>query len=173
MPTSTPTIDIDPRYGDPAATPTPWETTERRLAAAEVYWLSTVRPDGRPHVTSLISVWRDGAAHICAGPHERKARNLAANPHVVLTTGTPALHGGLDITVEGRVERVTDPDALEDLAAAWEEEYGTEWHFDVLDGGFDGGGGLAHVHRIEPTTVFAFGKDPYSQTRYRFAGGAR
>jgi hypothetical protein len=123
----TPTTDIDPRYGEPDATPTPWEATEQQLTGAEVYWLSTVRPDGRPHVTSLISVWRDGAAHICAGPH-----------------------------------------ALTALAAAWEDKYGAEWHFDVLDGGFDGGGGLAHVYRIEPTTVFAFGKAPYSQTRYRF-----
>ncbi|WP_214401820.1 pyridoxamine 5'-phosphate oxidase family protein [Pseudonocardia lacus] len=164
-----PTTDIDPRYGEPDATPTPWETTEQRLADAEVYWLSTVRPDGRPHVTSLISVWRGGAAHVCAGPHERKARNLAENPHVVLTTGTPDLHGGLDVVVEGRVERVTDTDELKALAAAWEEKYGVEWHFDVLDGGFEGGGGLAYVYRIEPTTAFAFGKAPYSQTRYRFA----
>ncbi len=165
-----PTTDIDPRYGVPDADPTPWETAEQHLARAEVYWLSTVRPDGRPHVTPLISVWRDGGAHICAHPHERKSRNLAANPDVVLTTGAPALHGGLDITVEGRVARVTDPDALKALAVAWEEKYGAEWHFDVIEGGFEGGGGLAHVHRIEPRTVFAFGKDPYSQTRYRFRG---
>jgi hypothetical protein len=169
----TPVTDIDPRYGEPGATATPWDTAELHLATAEVYWLSTVRPDGRPHVTSLLAVWRDGAAHICTGVGERKARNLAQNPHVVLTTGTPALHGGLDVVVEGRVERVTDPDELKALAMAWEDKYGAEWHFDVLDGGFDGGGGLAHVYRIEPATAFAFGKGPYSQTRYRFAGGAR
>jgi len=31
------------------------------LEKAEVFWLSTVRPDGRPHVTPMVSVWLDGA----------------------------------------------------------------------------------------------------------------
>ena len=30
-------------------------------------------------------------------------------------------------------------------------------------------GGRAEVFRVEPTQAYAFGKDPYSHTRYRFA----
>jgi nitroimidazol reductase NimA-like FMN-containing flavoprotein (pyridoxamine 5'-phosphate oxidase superfamily) len=165
-----PDTQIDRRYGDPGADATPWTTAQERFAAAEVAWLTTVRPDGRPHVTPLLTVWFDGAPHICTGDHERKARNLAANPHVVLTTGANALHGGLDLVVEGRAERVTDPARLRSLAEAWERKYGSEWHFDVREGGFAGGDGLALVFRVEPTTAFGFGKEPYSQTRWRFAG---
>ncbi|HZG91223.1 MAG TPA: pyridoxamine 5'-phosphate oxidase family protein [Pseudonocardia sp.] len=168
MPTPTPTTTIDRRYGVPEAEPTPWEAVEQRLTGAEIFWASTVRPDGRPHVTPLLAVWQDGGLHICSGAGERKTRNIAANPDVVLTTGTPDLHGGTDVVVEGRAERVTDPGALDALAAAWEDKYGSDWHFAVVDGGFEGGGGLAHVYRVEPATVFAFGKEPYSQTRYRF-----
>ncbi len=29
---------------------------------------STVRPDGRPHVTPLLAVWADDALHFCTGP---------------------------------------------------------------------------------------------------------
>ncbi|GAA3101992.1 pyridoxamine 5'-phosphate oxidase family protein [Pseudonocardia yunnanensis] len=163
-----PDTTIDHRYGDPGAAATPWADAQERFAAAELAWLSTVRPDGRPHVTPLLSVWLDGAPHICTGEDERKAHNLAANPHVVLTTGANALHGGLDLVVEGRAERVTDPDRLQALADAWEKKYGSEWHFDLRDGGFAGGNGLALVYRIEPTTAFGFGKAPYSQTRWRF-----
>jgi hypothetical protein len=32
---------------------------------AEVHWLSTVRPDGRPHVAPLIAVWVDDALVFC------------------------------------------------------------------------------------------------------------
>jgi general stress protein 26 len=155
-----PATDLDRRYGD--------EEVEV-LRTAELSWLTTVRPDGRPHVTPLITVWRDGALHFVTGVDERKARNLESNRNVVLTTGTNALHGGLDVVVEGVAERVTDPDALRGLAAAWEEEYGAEWHFDVTDGGFDGqGGSLGAVFRVRPQTAFGFGKAPYSQTRWRF-----
>ena len=33
---------------------TEWGEGRRKLQDAEVYWLSTVRPDGRPHVTPLL-----------------------------------------------------------------------------------------------------------------------
>jgi nitroimidazol reductase NimA-like FMN-containing flavoprotein (pyridoxamine 5'-phosphate oxidase superfamily) len=170
MPSTEPTTQIDHRYGDAEAVPTPWSTAQEHLAAAEVAWLSTVRPDGRPHVTPLLTVWLDGALHICTGEVEQKARNIAANPQVVLTTGTNALHGGLDLSVEGRAERVTDPERLQVLANAWEKKYGSGWHFEVRDGGFEGGHALALVFRIEPATVFGFGKGPYSQTRWCFTG---
>ena len=42
---------IDPRFSDPAAGPTAWPEVERLLEQAELYWLTTVRRDGRPHVT--------------------------------------------------------------------------------------------------------------------------
>jgi Pyridoxamine 5'-phosphate oxidase len=44
-------------FSEPDSTPTPWATGMERLRAADTYWLSTVRPDGRPHVTPLIAVW--------------------------------------------------------------------------------------------------------------------
>jgi general stress protein 26 len=173
MPGITPETDLDPRFGEPDATATPWDSTERLLATAEIFWLSTVRPNGRPHVTSLLAVWHDGALHICAGTDEQKTRNITGNPEVVLSTGTPALRGGLDVAVEGRATRVTDPTVLKALADAWEDKYGSDWHYDVAEGGFVGGNGLALVFRIEPSRAFGFGKGPYSQTRYHFPGAGR
>jgi general stress protein 26 len=169
-PTST---DLDPRYGEPDAGPVPWEDAERVLSSAGVSWLSTVRPDGRPHVTTLMTVWHDGALHFCSGTEERKTRNLAANPEVALTTGANDLRRGMDVVVEGTAERVTDPATLQALADGWEQKYGSEWHYDVVEGGFAGGGGpesLGLVFRVRPRTAFGFGKAPYSQTRWRFAG---
>jgi nitroimidazol reductase NimA-like FMN-containing flavoprotein (pyridoxamine 5'-phosphate oxidase superfamily) len=164
-----PTTTLDERYGEPEATPTSWEDAAAALSAAELFWLTTVRPEGRPHCTPLLAVWHDDALHISTGPEERKARNLAVNSQVVLTTGRNDLHGGLDLVVEGVAERVTDHDRLRDLATAWEEKYGPEWHYDVGEGGFiqRGTPGVL-VFRVEPTTAFGFGKAPYSQTRWRF-----
>jgi general stress protein 26 len=163
-----PVAELDARYSSDGATPTAWAQARRRLEEAEVYWLSTVRPDGRPHVTPLLSVWQDGALYFCTGPSERKARNLTQNPHCILTTGCNALAEGLDLVVEGAAVRVSDDATLQGLAAAYESKYGGDWHFDVRDGAFHGEGGEALVYQVTPSTVFGFGKGEYSQTRWRF-----
>ncbi len=139
-----------------------------RLADAQVYWLSTVRPDGRPHVTPLISVWLDDALYFCTGPAERKAKNLAQNPHCVLTTGSSALNEGLDLVLEGDARKVTDDVQLNRIADAYESKYGSDWHFDVRDGAFYGDGGQALVYEVDPSTGFGFKKGKYAQTRWRF-----
>ncbi|MEU6380862.1 pyridoxamine 5'-phosphate oxidase family protein [Streptomyces sp. NPDC046909] len=82
-----PDTRLDPRYSDGTATAADWSEALKILTETELFWISTVRPDGRPHVTPLPAVWSQGALHFCTGPEERKALNLAANPNVVLTTG--------------------------------------------------------------------------------------
>jgi general stress protein 26 len=159
--------EIDRRFSGPGAAPTPWSEAARALEEAELYWLSTVRSDGRPHVTPLIGIWFEGAMHFTTGLEEQKARNLAGNSQVALTTGTNTWAQGLDVVVEGAAVRVTDAAVLERLAAAIEDKYGDDWHFDVGDGVFVHGGGEAAVFRVEATKVMAFAKDPHAQTSYR------
>src|SRR5438067_6510946 len=110
--------ELDARFSSDAATPTAWPAARRRLEDAELYWLSTVRPDGRPHVTPLIAVWLDDALYFCTGPSERKAKNLARNPHCILTTGSNALDEGLDLVVEGDAVQVSDDGNLRRIADA-------------------------------------------------------
>jgi hypothetical protein len=161
---------LDPRFSEPQAGPTPWSDVEGVLQSSELYWLTTVRADGRPHVTPLIGVFDDGAMHFCTGLEEQKARNLEQNPQVAMTTGTNTWARGLDVVVEGTVARVTDRDALQRLARAIEAKYGSVWHFDVGDGVFlHGDGGSAAVFRIEASKVMAFAKDPHAQTTFRLA----
>jgi nitroimidazol reductase NimA-like FMN-containing flavoprotein (pyridoxamine 5'-phosphate oxidase superfamily) len=166
----TPTAEIDERFSDPEAEPTPWDVALGELDRAELYWLTTVRSDGRPHVTPLIGVVDDGAAHFCTGVTEQKFRNLEGNTNVALTTGNNSWDSGLDVVVEGRAVRLTDDETLQRLADAYERKYGSAWHFDVSDGAFEAGQGPVPVFRIEATKVLAFAKDPHAHTRYRFSG---
>jgi general stress protein 26 len=165
-----PSTAIDERYGEAGAAPTDWATAQDLLRRAELSWITTVRPDGRPHVTPLITVSDGTTVWFGTGPQERKRRNLAANPHVVLTTGTNALHGGVDVVVEGEAVRVTDDGELSRLAAAYLEKYGEDWRYEVRDGAFwgAGAGGETWVFAVDAVTAFGFGKGPYSQTRWTF-----
>ncbi|WP_214321069.1 pyridoxamine 5'-phosphate oxidase family protein [Nonomuraea sediminis] len=164
-----PITEIDARYSSEGAVATPWEQTRELLERAETYWLSTVRPDGRPHVTTLIALWHEGAMYFTTGPEERKALNLEANRNVALTTGVSSMSGGLDVVVEGVAERATDPATLKSLSEAYVAKYGSDWAFQVGEGGFlHEGGGLALVFQVAPRVVLSFRKGDFAQTRYRF-----
>ena len=168
-PRTEPLTELDSRYSSPGAAQTAWATARDRLAAAGTYALSTVRPDGRPHVTPVIGVWFDGALWFCTGHQERKARNLVGNRECVLTVGSSA-EEGLDVVVEGEALRERDHRVLRQVADAYLEKYGPTWHFDVRDGDFHSeGGGPAAVFRVRPRTAFGFVKgEPYGQTRWSF-----
>jgi nitroimidazol reductase NimA-like FMN-containing flavoprotein (pyridoxamine 5'-phosphate oxidase superfamily) len=164
---TTPDATLDSRFSDPEARETPWSDTAQALERAELYWLTTVRRDGRPHVTPLIAVLHEGALHFCTGLREQKARNLEHSDRVALTTGNNTWTRGLDIVVEGTAARVDDEAVLRRLAAAWEAKYGAFWHWDVEDGMFVAGENRAAVFRIDADKVLAFAKDPHAQTTYR------
>jgi predicted pyridoxine 5'-phosphate oxidase superfamily flavin-nucleotide-binding protein len=164
-----PTAELDTRFSSADATATAWAEAREHLEAAEIFWISTVRSDGRPHVTPLISVWVDDALFFCTGPTEQKARNLEGNPHCALTTGCNAIGEGLDIVVEGDAVRVTDDARLRRIAAAYVAKYGSDWTFEVRDGAFRHEAGEAYVFEVAPVTAFGFGKGAFSQTRWRFA----
>jgi nitroimidazol reductase NimA-like FMN-containing flavoprotein (pyridoxamine 5'-phosphate oxidase superfamily) len=128
------TGEIDPRYGDASATVPPWDVIERVLTDAQLYWLITVRADGRPHAVPLVGVWHEGAFAFCTGQEEQKQRNLDHNPQVAVTTGSTGADGwdsGKDVVVEGTAVRVTGTEELRALADAWFAKYGEDWKYEV------------------------------------------
>ena len=163
-----PVAELGP-FSSSEARATPWASALAVLGEAEVFWLSTVRPDGRPHVTPLLAAWSLGGVCFTTGGQERKARNLDNEPRCVLTTGTNALTG-LDVVIEGVaavVEQHADrAQAVSDL----ERKYGP--HLTSPEGTWHGLGeaviaGEVRLYRVAPTAGFAFGKLPVaSQTRY-------
>ncbi len=169
---TTPVTALDPRYSDPAAAAITWRETREALEAAELSWISTVRPDGRPHVTPLVAVWADGAVYFHTGAAEQKAANLRANPHVVLTTGCNRWDGGLDVVVEGDAVRVTDKDVLKRLAEVWATKWDGRWQLEVRGGCFYQGDVPSQVFSVTPVTVYAHAKgDPFGHTRHTFNPG--
>lgn len=166
---STPTTTVDTRFSQPGATGTSWDETRRVLAEAELAWITTVRADGRPHVTPLVAVWVDDALHFCTGITEQKSLNLQRNPNVILLTGCNHWNRGVDVVVEGRAVRVTDRVTLERLAKSWRDKWDGRWEYEVTDDGFAGEGTEpVSVFSVRPKKVLAFAKDPFSHTRHTF-----
>ncbi|MGN6795959.1 MAG: pyridoxamine 5'-phosphate oxidase family protein [Streptosporangiaceae bacterium] len=168
---SSPVTTLDLRFSDENAVATGWDETLHALEAAEMWWVTTVRGDGRPHTTPLVAVWVGEALYFCTGDAEQKAVNLRSNAHVTLTTGCNNWDSGLDVVVEGNAVPVTDNDLLQDLAHAWTRRWDGRWQFQVGDGGFrhQDAASRVLVFEVKPDRVLAFAKgNPFSYTRHRF-----
>jgi hypothetical protein len=172
---TTPETTFDHEYSDPAARPVNWEVTRHELDSAELFWITTVRRDGRPHVTPVVAAWLDGALWFSTGTAEQKFANLQANPHVVLTTGCNRWDSGIDVVLEGDATRVSDDDVLAPVAEAFAAKWDGRWQFTVRDSCFRGsdGSGEAIVFSVVPTKIFAHAKgDPFGATAHRFTNRA-
>ncbi|MFD8980191.1 pyridoxamine 5'-phosphate oxidase family protein [Streptomyces sp. NPDC059564] len=180
-PAPRPTTELDSRYssalnprpGAADVTATEWDEARRQLRTAEIFWVSTVRPDGRLHVTPVIAAWHDGALYFSTGTEEQKAKNLAHDGHCALTTGGNSLTVGLDLVVEGKAVPVADPAVLEEVITAYKTKYGahitsSEGTFHGIDDAFRKGG--VTVFAVTPSTAYGFGRDDgvYTHTRWTF-----
>ncbi|HEX6607086.1 MAG TPA: TIGR03618 family F420-dependent PPOX class oxidoreductase [Chloroflexia bacterium] len=73
-----------------------------RLQGDIIIWLSTVRPDGRPHLVPVWFLWDEQTILIFSKP-DQKIRNLRQNPAVVL--GLDDTDTGEDVVlIEGTAE---------------------------------------------------------------------
>ena len=164
-------------YGDP---PIPWSRALEQLEASaretvdeaqapRTYWLSTVRPDGRPHAAGVGALWLDGRFYFTSGPGTRKSRNLAANPNCAISVSLP----GLDLIIEGRATKVTDQPTLERLAGRYAAQ---GWPARAIDGALtaeysapSAGPPPWHLYAMTPSTAFGVATaKPYGATRWRF-----
>ncbi len=164
-----PTTTLNEECSEPGASATSWVDARTSLESAELFWIATVRADGRPHMTPLVAVWLDDALHFCTGETEQKAANLRGNQNVILLTGSNQWDVGMDVVVEGQAVRVTDRRTLERLAEAWGHKWDGRWDYEPGDDGFKGRGTeRVEVFSVRPDKVFAFAKGNFSHTRHAF-----
>jgi general stress protein 26 len=170
MPDPITTIDLA-HSGSPDNVATPWEQTRRVLETAEVFWLSTVRADGRPHVTPVAAAWLDATLYFGTGSIAQKLKNLRGNPHVVLTTGNNHLATGLDIVVEGVAAPCTDAAVHERFYRQQAILWGEGWPIQLRNGVLwdESTREPLLLFAVTPSKIFASARgDQWSQTRYQF-----
>ncbi|WP_255170326.1 pyridoxamine 5'-phosphate oxidase family protein [Natrononativus amylolyticus] len=146
----------DSRYGIPSDREglLPWSTVADRMRTERTVWVTTTRPDGRPHARPVWGVWLENTFHCGGGDRTRWVRNLASNPAITVHTED----GESVVIIEGVAEKLTDETAdearLERIDDRYEETYG------VRHG--------TPVFAARPTTVLAWTDYPTDATRWRF-----
>ena len=158
-------------YGLP---PVSWERALRALEKGdqkgnETSFLTTTRPDGRPHVAGVGAVWDSGKVYFVSGPGTRKSRNVAENPACVMAMSL----AGIDLVIEGEARRVTDDETLQRLAKRYADG---GWPAKVEDEAFtyeysapSAGPPPWYLYAITPRTVYGVLSDaPGGAMRWRF-----
>jgi hypothetical protein len=172
------TINLGAAEGLP---PIDWDPISEKLASgsapdpdahnARTTWLTTINEDGSPHVTAVGAVWLDGAFWFQTGTGTRKQRNVERDARCSVAASIR----DADVVVEGEAARVTAPDLVAKVAAAW------------ADGGWpvepdESGSGVTapfnapsqgpppwNVYRIEPgSATVVLGIEPGGLTRFDF-----
>ena len=93
-------------YDSPAA----FNRIDRLLREELVVWLSSVRPDGRPHLVPIWFSWDGREILIASKPNAQKIRNLRANAKVMLALGEA--EDDFDVgLLEGHAELLEEPAA--------------------------------------------------------------
>lgn len=132
-----------------------WEDAVAKLTAARNYWVSSTRPNGRPHAMPVWGVWLDGAFYFGTGRRSQKARNLFANPEIIVH-----LESGDDVVIiEGVAEELVDPQAKQHLSAVYTDKYN--------EGG-DPGDSPYFVVRARAVQAWTERDFPKSATRWTF-----
>jgi hypothetical protein len=133
----------------------PWSWAEERLARARNYFVTTVRPGGRPHVMVVWGLWMDDAFLFSTGASSVKSRNLEANPRCVIAPGD----ADEAVIVEGVASKLADATAFERFA----DEYSKKYEWDIR-------GKTAPVWAVRPTVVFGQIETTFTTTatRWRF-----
>ncbi len=130
-------------------------------------WLTTINPDGSPHVMAVGVQSVDGTWYFTSGPATRKSRNLARDPRCSLSVATEPF----DLVIEGVAERVADRGELTAVAAIFAADgWPAEVDGDALTAPFSApsaGPAPWHLYRVQPSTVFALGTaEPFGATKF-------
>lgn len=136
----------------------PWEFIRERLTAARSYWVSTTRPDGRPHAMPVWGLWLDDVFYFSTDPDSRKGKNLTANPNVVVH-----LESGDEVAiVEGVAEKTMNLAVRRQFADAYDVKYQVRPDPDDPD---------TLIYGVRPKVVLAWGEQdfPQSATRWTFS----
>jgi PPOX class probable F420-dependent enzyme len=97
----------------------PWRTVNLTLQVTRSAWLSTTRPDGRPHAAPVWFLWEEGTVYFTTAATSQKGVNLSTQAYAVLQVGD----GDDVIIVEGQTRLVADPGERRQVGERYGEKY--------------------------------------------------
>ena len=140
-----------------------WPEVAARLAPARTYWLGTTSPGGAPHAAPVWGVVLGDTLYLYSERRTRKARNLAADPRVVVH-----LDSGEDVViVHGIADDLGSPGQLPEVVTALAAKYSSpddRQYLPDADPDFD------VVYAIRPRSAMVWKLSDYDNSQRRWSG---
>jgi len=135
----------------------PWSHVIDRMTQALHYWICTVDPPGRPHVTPVDGIWLEDKLYFGGSPKTKRNRNLAGNPavsvHLDSSDDVVILHGKVSL-------QTPDHNLVVQLSKASAAKYG----YGPNPEDYESSG----IQIFRPLTAFAWKQFPKDVTRWQF-----
>jgi PPOX class probable F420-dependent enzyme len=93
----------------------------QRLSSEPTIWLSSIRPNGRPHLVPVWFLWSGNEIFIFAQPNSQKVSNLKGNPYVTLAL--EMAKDGSDIAIIEGTAALLDSGDQAAIRPAYTEKY--------------------------------------------------
>ncbi len=140
-----------------------WAEVAGRLAASRNYWVGVTGRDGAPHASPVWGVVVDEVLYFYTETTTAKARNLRADPRIVVH-----LEDGDDVLiVRGAVQETTEPALLARVLAAFAPKYDDPDDLQYLPAGPPG----EVVFALVPGSAMAWSLDGYDSSQRRWSAG--
>jgi PPOX class probable F420-dependent enzyme len=136
----------------------PWSWAEERILAARNLWVATLFPDGRPQLSAVWGTWHAGQVLFTCAPTSAKARNLARDPRITVSTED----ANDPVVVEGTAREVADRAGWADCVAALNAKYPGSYEV--------GEGEPSGIYLVTPVRAFGLRHEDFtgSPTRWTF-----
>ena len=142
--------------------PLSWAEVAGRLAAARNYWLNTTTPSGAPHAAPVWGAVAGQTLYLYSERSTVKARNIAADPRVVVH-----LESGEDVVIiRGTAEDLGVPAQVPEVVAALAAKYtapGDRQYLPDADPDFD------VVYAIRPRSAMVWRLADYAASQRRWS----
>jgi uncharacterized pyridoxamine 5'-phosphate oxidase family protein len=147
-----------PGYGLPKSTKglLPWSWADQQLKKSREYFVTTVRPDGSPHVMIVWGLWIENVFYFSTGKTSVKAKNLAKNPKCVIATG----RADAVVIVEGEAQSIKVPPEL-NFFKTYEKKY--KWDMSGMQ--------EEPVFAVRPRVAFGLVEKTFSKSATRWLFG--
>ena len=142
-----------------------WTAVDAVLRTAPYVWISTIDPDGAPHLIQTWSVWIDQRLYFEGSERTRWARTLARDPR--MSFGVQSGHDAAYGNGTGEVVRRPPLALARKIAAQYGAKYGPEFKYRPKPEQY----AKAHVFRLIPEKLIAFDVKTFNTSATRFTFG--
>lgn len=138
-----------------------WDDVSSEIELSQMYWITSLQ-DGVPHTVPVIGIWFEGELYSCNPRSEQKYANLAKNPVCQALCGSSQLNKGLDVSIHGHAQEVTEMELRLRYGKHMAAKYQEPWRFEGTEEDM-------WVYKIVPTHIRAFHRmNPLASARFDF-----